>query len=223
MRPFSAYIFDLDGTLADSLPGIEFSVHAAIEQVCPERGFPSLRNFVGPPIGIMLQRALGITDKSLLDALVAAFRRSYDEIGWMQTQLYDGAESVLETLAAHPARLFVLTNKPAPATERILRHLDLWRLFERVVAPKVTANSRHNKVDAARALQISAKLSSDATLLIGDSRDDALAAAACKFSFAAVQFGYGDASSQTEAPIAFNLRHLAELPPSIATHIYRMK
>ena len=56
--PFSSCVFDLDGTLVDSIPGIEASVSAAIAEVAPRLSAPSLRTFIGPPIRTMLERAL---------------------------------------------------------------------------------------------------------------------------------------------------------------------
>lgn len=219
MRTFAAYIFDLDGTLIDSLPGIEYSARQAVKEICPQRNLPSLRALIGPSVRTVFQQALAIDDAATLDLLVSAFRRSYDDDGWLRTQLYDGVDSTLRVLAKNHARLFVLTNKPAAATGRILRHLNSWNLFEQVIAPGASSASCHNKTEAARTLQASANLVPDATLLIGDSRDDALAAAACNFPFAAIQFGYGDAAVQTEAPVRFRFQRFSEILPTRDTEV----
>lgn len=52
--PFSTVIFDLDGTLIDSLPGIEASTRHAVAECLPDRVLPSMRELIGPPIASML-------------------------------------------------------------------------------------------------------------------------------------------------------------------------
>jgi phosphoglycolate phosphatase len=77
-----AALFDLDGTLVDSLPGIAFSVDAAIA----ESGLPvrrtDLRPLIGPPIREIFRQLLPQADALHLSSLEAAFRTSYDTGGW---------------------------------------------------------------------------------------------------------------------------------------------
>jgi phosphoglycolate phosphatase-like HAD superfamily hydrolase len=69
----------------------------------------------------------------------------------------------------------------------------------------------HDKVHAAKVLKIIARLPSATTLLVGDSSDDASAAAACEFSFAAVAFGYGNAAVQTIEPVQYRIATFSDI------------
>ena len=110
-RPAAA-IFDLDGTLIDSLPGIEFSLKAAFD-ACGIRGTThDLRSLIGPPIRTILARAGNVTDERKLVDLEKAFRKSYDEEGWKMTACYPEVPPVLLAMQNEGIRLFVVTNKP---------------------------------------------------------------------------------------------------------------
>ena len=125
-------LFDLDGTLLDSLPGIAFSVHEA----CRMAGLPApkidLRSLLGPPIRTILSRAVPTDDPVLMDQLEKAFRISYDTEGWRKTSCFDGAQPALRMMKAEGQRLFVVSNKPRHISLRILEREGLLPLFERI-------------------------------------------------------------------------------------------
>ena len=87
-------LFDLDGTLVDSRPGIDYSIRAALKAVLPSQTHRRLNYLVGPPIRDIFARILATTDETLLDQLERQFRISYDAIGWRQTRTYRGAVHV---------------------------------------------------------------------------------------------------------------------------------
>ena len=88
-------IFDLDGTLVDSRPGIMFSIHAAIRQLLPSINPTKIDFIIGPPIREMLRVGLKIEDEQLITNIEAAFRTSYDNFGWKYTLVYP---EVIETM-----------------------------------------------------------------------------------------------------------------------------
>ena len=91
-RP-AAVIFDLDGTLIDSLPGIEFSVKAAFD-ACGVHGTTNdLHSMIGPPIRTILEQAGNVTDERELLDLEKAFRKSYDDEGWKMSTCYPEASA----------------------------------------------------------------------------------------------------------------------------------
>jgi phosphoglycolate phosphatase len=105
-------LFDLDGTLLNSIPGIAYSVAAAFRAAgLPERTL-DLRRLIGPPIRTILSRAAEATDDALLDELEWHFRVSYDSEGWGQTLCFPGVPELLETLKRNGHRLFIISNKP---------------------------------------------------------------------------------------------------------------
>jgi phosphoglycolate phosphatase-like HAD superfamily hydrolase len=133
--PIDSLLFDLDGTLVDSLPGIEYSVVCALELCKVPASNLNLRAIVGPPIRDMLATVSGRTSGAELDALEKAFRTVYDGGAWKRATLYPEVRETLATLAASGMRLFVVTNKPRIPAERILAHLELLPLLTAFCSP----------------------------------------------------------------------------------------
>jgi phosphoglycolate phosphatase len=107
------FIFDLDGTLVDSLPGIQYSIDAALAP--SQRCINDLSARIGPPIRSILQAATGASTKDL-DEMERLVRTSYDSEGWRKTVRYPGATEMLASLHARGSRLFIITNKPRRPT-----------------------------------------------------------------------------------------------------------
>jgi len=189
---YSHYVFDLDGTLVDSICGIDAAARSALAELAPDETLPSLRTFIGPPIRVMLERALRWTDAARLDALERAFRVHYDGGSWRESPPYENVETTLRTLHARGAKLHILTNKPPRPAGRIIEHLGWASLFDAIVSPQSRTPPFADKASAAIDLRDSLGLPSAATLLVGDSADDNEAARAADFTFAAATWGYGD-------------------------------
>ncbi len=120
-----AYLFDLDGTLIDSVPDL----HVAVDLVLRELGAPGItleqtRAFVGNGARELIRRALAATgaDPDLLDPCQARFLDVYLEHCTERTVLYPGASEALDAL---DAPLGLTTNKPLRHTRRILDALGL--------------------------------------------------------------------------------------------------
>lgn len=195
-------LFDLDGTLVDSLPGIEHAARHALAEVSPERTLPPLAPFVGPPIREVLARALDERDATRLDALVARFRTAYDTQGWRLSMCYPGVATLLTTLRAAGLCCYVVTNKPRAATALILDALGLRASFEDVISPDVCEPRLPTKAGAVALLLARHGLRAEECWLIGDSHDDRAAAEAHGLRFVAAGYGYGGATGgdRLEAP-----------------------
>ena len=117
-------VFDLDGTILHSLPGIEYSIREAF--AVTQRPFRDgeLRELIGPPISTILAMVGNIEkDECTLDLLEDAFRTSYDNGGWRKTELFPDTKVALEALRREGYRLFVVTNKPKKISVRIMEYL----------------------------------------------------------------------------------------------------
>lgn len=189
-------VFDLDGTLVDSLPGITRSVEEALA-LC---GLPPLRvdirPLIGPPIRSILATVSGVSDPPALDRLEQAFRLSYDTEGWRKTVCYEGVRERLWGLLTGEASLYLVTNKPHKATRRILRELKLDGFFLDIVCPDSRVPPYGSKTEALTGLLRRRRLSPGECLLVGDTQDDANAAAAAGIRCAIVEHGYGGADLQ---------------------------
>ena len=188
-------IFDLDGTLVDSLPGIERSARAAIGTVLPGVPMPDLKAVIGPPIAAMFARLWPELDPEKMARLVAAFRSHYVEKGCLDSPPFPGVVETLSRLQAADIQMFVLTNKPDAPTKTILGALGLAKFFTGVLAPDSPETPFGSKPDGARLLARKFDLDPGQTILVGDGADEAASAEAGGFRFIAAAYGYGTAAA----------------------------
>jgi phosphoglycolate phosphatase len=184
-------IFDLDGTLVDSLPGIASSIQYAVRNHAPGVSLAELRNLVGPPVRQILRKLLAPVSELQLDELEGEFRIAYDSWGWKETVPFP---SVLETLAAlhrEGLKFFLFTNKPEFSATKICEALGLRELFEATLSKDSRRPEFASKTDMLRALIEEYGLNRDACLVVGDGQDDYLAAVELEIDFVHAGYGYG--------------------------------
>jgi phosphoglycolate phosphatase len=172
-----AAFFDQDGTLVDSLAGIEFAVDDALAVL----GLPvrnrDLRSLIGPPIRQIFKQLLPDTDEQLITNLEAAFRTCYDSSGWSKTVLHENAALVLEELSRAGVQLFLVTNKPAFSTHRILEALNIRQFFQAVLCRDTRNPCFESKAEMLEHLVGTYNLPREECLYIGDTYEDYLAGA----------------------------------------------
>ena len=178
MLAFRHIVFDLDGTLVDSLPGIEWSAREALAACGAGPLLRDLGPLLGPPIRTILAQATGIDAPHRLDALERAFRHSYDTEGWRQTVCFPGAFETLEQLSAAGASLWVATNKNRLATGKILSQLRIGRFFREVACRDSRTPVFSTKAELLIDLIGRRGLPLSECLMVGDTREDAAAARA---------------------------------------------
>jgi phosphoglycolate phosphatase len=184
-------IFDLDGTLVDSIPGIQWSVDAALAACAMPPRTCSLRPLIGPPIREILSALTAAKEPVLLDGLVSAFRSAYDSEGWRKTTCQPGARNALENLFAAGCRMWVVTNKPGRASREILRELGMMSFFLDVVSPDSRTPPFNSKAGMLVNLLECCALNRAATIMVGDTLEDCRAAEEAGIACAFVPHGYG--------------------------------
>lgn len=212
----AAVLFDLDGTLIDSAPSILESYRLAFE-ACGLAPVVALdAALIGPPLRPTLARLLGGTVDSVeaatLDRLAAAFRVAYDGAGYRATVAYPGLHAVLDALAAAGRRLFIVTNKRLVPTRLILDHFGIGARFEAVYALDAFAPPVADKTAALAVVLVRHGLDPAGCVYIGDTPEDAAAAAAHALPFVAAGWGYGDPGRLAEVPARARVETLTALP-----------
>ena len=124
MNSFDTYIFDLDGTLLDTLGDLAASVnHALRTHGLPEHSIDDVRRFVGNGVRKLMERAVpdGAANP-LFDETFATFRQYYMAHSLDTTRPYEGIPETLEALKARGCHLAVVSNKMMAATQELCRH-----------------------------------------------------------------------------------------------------
>jgi phosphoglycolate phosphatase len=209
-----AVIFDLDGTLIDSLPGIQACLAQSLKRVIPGAVLPPVRDAIGPGVDRMCALLLPDASAKDLDAVVRGFRAAYDAGGWRLVQAYPGVPEVLQGLAAAGRSLYVVTNKPELPTRLILEELGLLDLFRQVVARDSIPTPYVSKADALADLMTGFAIDPSSAVFVGDSVDDSDASRACRVPFVAAAYGYGDGVSGGTAIATIGA--ITELPGVVA-------
>jgi phosphoglycolate phosphatase len=169
-------LFDLDGTLVDSTPGIWASVRAAAAALgLPEPTPGHLRAMVGPPLQDGFAGVLRLAGDDV-DRAVAAYRAHYTAGAMFDADVHPGIPELLAALRADGATLAVATSKPEPFAVRILEHTGLLTAFAGVHGATLDGTVRHKHEVVAVAL--AAHPDGERPVLVGDRSHDVLGAAA---------------------------------------------
>jgi phosphoglycolate phosphatase len=193
--PHDAVIFDLDGTLVDTLPDIQY----ALNRLLGEAGFGALSlsdvtGMIGGGVASLVDRAIEAVGAPSEPAnrarWTARFHALYSAEPVRLSRPYPGAQAVLSELAQSGCRLAVCTNKPQDIATAILRHLDLLSPFDAVFGDD---GVRPRKPDPTIIREAMTRLGSDAgsTIVVGDGAADLGAARGAGASVVLVTYGYG--------------------------------
>jgi phosphoglycolate phosphatase len=188
--PRKAILFDLDGTLLDTLEDLADSMNAVLAGLgYPVHAMSAYRYFVGDGVRNLVIRALpegARADPAVVERALPIMRAEYARRSTVKTRLYEGVPGLLDGLAARGVRIAILSNKPHPATLEVVGHyLGRWR-FDAVLGQRPGVPI---KPDAGAALEVCALLSLPAEdfLYLGDTNTDMLTArAAGMFAVGAV-------------------------------------
>ena len=169
-------LFDLDGTLVDSAPGIHASVRVAAATLgLPEPTSAQLRAMVGPPLPDGFALAFGLAGLDV-DRAVAAYRTHYAAGAMLAAPAYPGIPQLLTRLVADGVTLAVATSKPEQFAVRILDHVGLLDRFASVHGATLDGAVRHKEQVVAAALARHPE--GRDPVLVGDRAQDVLGAAA---------------------------------------------
>lgn len=173
--PVKAIIFDLDGTLLNTLEDLA----DAVNRVLRERGFPThsldaYRYFVGNGSEMLVKRALPDSrrdDKVAVRSCLDAFLRDYGQNWMVKTKPYDGVPAMLDALTALGLNLAILSNKKDEITKKSVKELLSKWTFDAVVGQRDEVPA---KPDPAAALEIARQLQMvpEELIYVGDSAVD---------------------------------------------------
>ena len=207
---FSAVLFDLDGTLLDTLDDLADSMN----EVLAPRGAPvheraAYRRFIGDGLEMLVRRALpeDQNDDATVVACMEAMRERYAERWDRRSRPYPGVPGLLDALVERGVRLAVLSNKPHDFTCRMVeRMLARWR-FDPVLGSRPGV-PRKPDPQVARAIAEQHGVAPSGWLYLGDTPIDVKTARAAGMTAVGATWGFRDAAELEEA----GARHLIDHP-----------
>ncbi|MBR6044040.1 MAG: HAD-IA family hydrolase [Ruminococcus sp.] len=209
-----AVLFDLDGTLTDSAPGILGSMDYMLEKMgktLPD-GFDRSK-LLGPPLSYSMKYLIGFDDEDAAEA-IKLYRSRYGEIGLFENKPYDGIAEMLEALKGAGLRLAVATNKPEAFAVRILERYGLIGYFDTVCGSGLSGERDTKAEVVTEALARLGVTEPERAVMVGDRKYDAEGARQAGLECIGALWGYageGELEGSGAAALAASPAELAGL------------
>ena len=188
MLPAQIVLFDLDGTVSDSAPGILAALRHAfaangLAPLDPQRELELL----GPPFYESLPPLIGSTP---LADVIASYRKMYTAGAMFETTVYPGVPEIIVALAGAGARLAVATSKPESYAVAIVEHLGLMEFFETIGGDELDGSLGTKALVIDKVLARIGRPHPSSVLMIGDRAQDVVGARAHAIDTFAAGWGY---------------------------------
>lgn len=213
MKEFETYVFDLDGTLLETLKDLAASTNYALRtHNMPEHSIENVRMFVGNGVKKLMERAIpnGIENPQFED-VYATFRQHYLEHNLDTTKPYEGIPELLAELKARGKKLAIVSNKFYAATQELARHF-----FPDTIEVAIGERENIKKkpapdtvIEALRQLGAS----KETAVYIGDSDVDIMTAKNCNMPCVSVLWGFRDKEFLMEHGATFFVKKPCQLLP----------
>lgn len=188
---YDVVLFDLDGTLTESAPGIiNCARYAAKEMGYPVADERVYEQFIGPPLHHSFTHLLGMTDAQA-DEAVRLYRVRFSSVGWAENAVYTGIPLLLRELKRQGVRVAMATAKPFQFATRILAHFGLSRFFDAEIG--ILPEEKHAEKEAIvrKALDVVGFKSGERAVMVGDRMYDIEGARANGIDSIGAAYGYG--------------------------------
>ena len=210
-------LFDLDGTITESGPGITNSVYYAVTKMGYEVEDRSmLRRFIGPPLLESFQKYFGMTKEQADDA-IRNYREYYTAKGMFENTVYDGFEESIKALKLSGKKLAIATSKPEKFAKQIAEHFGFDKYFDVIsgasMDEKLVAKADIMK-NALEALGVS-DMEKERVLMVGDREHDIFGAKMNQVSSMGVLYGYGDRPELEAAGADYIVETAADIAKAI--------
>ena len=186
----SVVLFDLDGTVIDSKPGIFRSAAYAMENLSlPMPDERDMMAFLGPPLADGFSQVCNVPEERVADA-VRLYREYYNGGGKFEASVYCGVEELLKALHKEGMRCFITTSKPHIFARQILEHFGIAELFDGVYGAEMDGTRGKKSEVVAYCLEQNGVCAHE-SVLVGDRNFDVTGAKAFGIPCIGVLYGYG--------------------------------
>ncbi|MBE6734636.1 MAG: NUDIX domain-containing protein [Ruminococcaceae bacterium] len=207
-------LFDLDGTLSASAPGIRRCIELTMEKM--GREIPDLSDYskyIGPPLITTFQKVCGLSPEDAQTAL-HIYLDYYDTEGEPRNSLFDGILHLLERLRESNAKVAVCTSKNEISAKNVCDFLGITPLLDALCGSDHSTGRREKEDIIPYAMETLGAEKGDKVVMIGDTHFDAKGAVYNNIDFIGVTYGYGKKETMWEAgarAFAYSALHLEKL------------
>ena len=197
MQKINTFLFDLDGTLVDSVPDLATALNQMLNDYqLPRYSEQVIRHWVGNGARVLVERGMSGDSKinqhretSEIDAALDKFLFYYRTLKTKSTVLYDGVHDTLKTLKKKGCTLVLITNKPSEFIEPILSSFSLSSLFSLTIGGDSLPEKKPSALPLLYACE-KLNVSLSQCVMVGDSKNDILAAKAANIKSIGLTYGY---------------------------------
>ena len=210
---YTHILFDLDGTLTDSSPGIVRSIqHALVKMGLEEKDEDKLRSFVGPGLKYTFRRNYFYEEEDVEQA-VKFYRSYFSTKGIFENELYEGAVDLLKSLHDDGIKIALATAKPTYFANIILKHFEIRDYFDVVVGSHLNGNRTDKREIIAEVMDQLGLPEVKQCLMVGDREYDIMGAKHHGIKTVGVNYGYGSPKELLDA----GADHLIDSPSELLT------
>lgn len=204
-------LFDLDGTLTDSSPGIINSLVYAFEKMdFKVENREELRVFIGPPLIDMMMKQYGFSHKKATEGL-KLYREYFKDKGIFENSVYEGIPAMLCDLQKQGYRLLLATSKPEEYAKRILEHFDIAKYFY-FIGGSDMGETRNTKSAVIEYVMENCGITDPKNcIMVGDREHDVIGASEFGIETAGVLFGYGTREELEKSGATYIVESVSDL------------
>lgn len=184
-------LFDLDGTLSASAPGIRRCIELTMEKmgkVTPD--LSDYSRYIGPPLITTFQKLCGLTLEEAKTAL-SIYLDYYETEGEPRNSLFDGIMHLLQRLRGSRAKVAVCTSKNEVSAKNVCDYLGVTELLDALCGSDHSTGRREKEDIIPYAMETLGAKATDKVVMIGDTHFDAKGARYNGVDFIGVTYGYG--------------------------------
>ena len=212
---YDIILFDLDGTLTDSGPGITNSVAYALRKYGIDTADKrDLFKFIGPPLKESFEKYYGFSGEEAVRA-IGYYREYYADKGLFENSVYEGIEDLLKDIQASGKTAVVATSKPEAYAKRILEHLDIAKYFTHIAGANMDETRTKKDEVISYVLERCHAADRSKVLMVGDREHDVLGAKKMGIDSLGVLFGYGDQEELKQAGATYIAESVKDIYPVI--------
>lgn|GEM_PF-459612 len=189
------FLFDLDGTLCDSRPGLVRSFQAAFSELdIKEERFD---RFLGTPLPEAFRSVVPTIGDDDIQRGISAFRRTYESAGMFETPLYPGAVELLNAIRCDGCSVWLVTSKPQKYADRVLEFLNIRPYFHGVIGASL--DERDTKTTLIKKALFVSRSAPSHCVMLGDRSYDVVGALENHVQPVGALWGYGSRTELEQA------------------------